>query len=119
MNLEGIVKALHLKVKYGEGILDIEVRGGYVGDLLRDVMANSRKGDLLITRQVHQNIVTVASLNELAGIVLVQGAEPTAETLEKTVREHICSASKPRIRGSIKAYIHRHQAEPARTESSF
>ena len=89
MNLEAIVKALHLKVKYGEGILDIEVRGGYVGDLLSDVMANSRKGDLLITRQVHQNIVAVASLNELAGIILVQGAEPAAETLEKAVREHI------------------------------
>jgi predicted transcriptional regulator len=89
MNLETIVQSLHLKVKYGEGILHVEVRGGYVGDLLSDVMANSHKGDLLITRQIHQNIVAVASLNELAGIVLVQGAEPAAETLEKAARENI------------------------------
>jgi predicted transcriptional regulator len=89
MNLETIVQSLHLKVKSGEGILNVEVRGGYVGDLLSDVMANSHKGDLLITRQVHQNIVAVASLNELAGIVLVQGAEPAAETLEKAAREKI------------------------------
>ena len=89
MKLETIVKSLHLKVKYGEEILNVEVQGGYVGDLLSDVMANSRKGDLLITRQIHQNIVAVASLNELAGIVLVQGAEPAPETLEKAARENI------------------------------
>ena len=89
MNLETIVQSLHLKVKFGEGILNVEVRGGYVGDLLSDVMANSHKGDLLITRQIHQNIVAVASLNELAGIVLVQGAEPAAATLEKAAREKI------------------------------
>lgn len=89
MNLETIVTALQLRVKSGEGLLNVGVRGGYVGDLLSDVMANSRKGDLLITRQVHQNIVAVASLNELAAIVLVQGAEPAAETLEKAAREQI------------------------------
>lgn len=89
MNLATIVQSMHLKVKSGEEILNVEVRGGYVGDLLSDVMANSHKGDLLITRQVHQNIVAVASLNELAGIVLVQGAEPTAGALEKAAREKI------------------------------
>ncbi len=89
MNLETIVQSLQLSVKFGEGILDSEVRGGYVGDLLSDVMANSRKGDLLITRQIHHNIVAVASLNELAGIILVQGAEPTEATLEKAARERI------------------------------
>lgn len=89
MNLETIVTALHLRVKSGEGMEEVQVRGGYVGDLLSDVMANSQKGDLLITRQVHQNIVAVASLNELAAIVLVQGAEPAPETLEKAAREKI------------------------------
>ena len=89
MNLETIVQSLHLKVKFGEGILNVEVRGGYVGDLLSDVMANSHKGDLLITRQIHQNIVAVASLKDLAGIVLVQGAEPAADTLEKAAREKV------------------------------
>lgn len=89
MNLETIVQSLHLKVKSGEGILNVEVRGGYVGDLLSDVMANSHKGDLLITRQIHQNIVAVASLKDLAGIVLVQGAEPAADTLEKAAREKV------------------------------
>jgi hypothetical protein len=89
MNLGTIVEALQLVVKSGGNRLGVEVRGGYVGDLLSDVMANSREGDLWITRQVHQNIVAVASLKDLAGIILVRGAEPADDTLEKAVRENI------------------------------
>lgn len=89
MNLETIVQALQLEVKSGGSRLGIEVRGGYVGDLLSDVMANGREGDLWITRQIHQNIVAVASLKDLAGIILVRGAEPAEDTLQKAVAENI------------------------------
>jgi hypothetical protein len=89
MNLETIVQALHLEVKAGGEKLRVEVRGGYCGDLLSDVMANSREGDLWITRQIHQNIIAVASLKDLAGIVLVRGAEPAVDTLEKAMKEHV------------------------------
>lgn len=89
MNLRTIAEALHLTVKSGGDRLETEVRGGYVGDLLSDVIANGRDGDIWITRQVHQNIVAVASLKEMAGIILVKGAEPAADTLEKATRENI------------------------------
>lgn len=89
MNLETIVQTLQFGVKSGGDRLGVEVRGGYVGDLLSDVMANGREGDLWITRQIHQNIVAVASLKDFAGIVLVRGAEPSPDTLEKAVKESI------------------------------
>lgn len=89
MDLESIVKILNLKVKSGEDKLKTEVRGGYAGDLLSDVMANSKEGDIWITRQVHQNIVAVASLKEHAGIILVQGSEPAKDTLDKAIKEGI------------------------------
>ena len=89
MQLSAIVEALGMGVRTGSDKLLTEVRGGYVGDLLSDVMANSCEGDLWITRQIHQNIIAVASLKELAGIVLVQGSEPTKDTLEKAVAEGI------------------------------
>jgi ribosomal protein S2 len=54
-----------------------------VGDLLSDVIANSGKGNVWITRQSHQNIVAVAELKEHAGIILVLGREPEKGTLEK------------------------------------
>ncbi|MDA8126396.1 MAG: DRTGG domain-containing protein [Deltaproteobacteria bacterium] len=89
MNIETIVQALHLEVRSGEEQLQGEVRGGYVGDLLSDVIANSRERELWITRQVHPNIVAVASLKDLAGIILVRGAEPAADTVEKATQEKI------------------------------
>ncbi len=89
MQLSAIVKALGLDVRTGGERLHAEVRGGYTGDLLSDVMANSCEGDLWITRQIHQNIIAVASLKEHAGIVLVQGSEPTKDTLEKAAAEGI------------------------------
>ena len=89
MDLESIVKALNLKVRSGDDKLKTEVQGGYAGDLLSDVMGNSKEGNIWITRQVHQNIVAVASLKDHAGIVLVQGSEPAQDTLEKAVKEGI------------------------------
>ncbi|HRT62082.1 MAG TPA: DRTGG domain-containing protein [Syntrophales bacterium] len=89
MNLASIVKALNLEVRCGGDALDREVRGGYVGDLLSDVIANSQEGHVWITRQIHQNIVAVASLKDLAAIILVQGSEPAADTLDKATREGI------------------------------
>ena len=89
MDLESIVKALNLKIRSGEDKLKTEIQGGYTGDLLSDVMGNSKEGDIWITRQVHQNIVAVASLKEHAGIILVQGSEPAKDTLEKAIKEGI------------------------------
>ena len=71
-----------------------EVRGGYASDLLSDVMANSREGDLWVTMQRHVNIVAVADLNGLAGIVLVNGRKPeeaTAARAEEKRMPIICT----------------------------
>ncbi len=89
MDLESIINALNLKIRSGEDKLKTDVRGGYTGDLLSDVMANSKESDVWITRQVHQNIGAVASLKDHAGIILVQGSEPAKDTLEKAVKEDI------------------------------
>jgi hypothetical protein len=89
VDLESIVKALNLKIRSGEDKLKTEIQGGYTGDLLSDVMGNSKEGDIWITRQVHQNIVAVASLKEHAGIILVQDSEPAKDTLEKAIKEGI------------------------------
>jgi len=89
MKLEKIVQALGLEVKCGKDYLGKEVKGGYTGDLLSDVMGNSRDGYIWITRQVHQNIVAVASLKEHAGIILINSCQPTQDTLEKAEAEKI------------------------------
>jgi hypothetical protein len=87
MKLDEIVKACNLQVAYGEELMDREVSGGYASDLLSDVMANSRKGDIWITLQVHPNIVAVAKLKEIVGIIMINGRKPEKETVNKAQAE--------------------------------
>ena len=66
-----------------------EVLGGYVSDLLSDVMANAQEGELWVTVQKHQNIVAVAHVRGLAGVVLINGRQPEAETMARATEEHV------------------------------
>lgn len=89
MKLSDLAARLELKIYPGGIRLDRPVGGGYVSDLLSDVMGHGRKDDLWVTMQVHPNIVAVAVLKELAGIVLVNGREPAEETLRQAEREGV------------------------------
>jgi len=89
MKLREIVEDLKLDVKTGRDNLDKEVTGGYVSDLLSDVMANTRDGNIWITLQIHQNIVAVALLKNLSAIVLVNSRVPENETIQKAKAENI------------------------------
>ncbi|NTV80211.1 MAG: serine kinase [Candidatus Aminicenantes bacterium] len=89
MTLNELATRLELKV-FTSGIPpDRPVQGGYASDLLSDVIGHARKDDLWVTLQVHPNIVAVAVLKELAGIVLVGGRVPAEETLAQAVREKV------------------------------
>ena len=89
MQLSEIVRRLALDVRAAPDALAVEVTGGYACDLLSYVMANAKAGDLWITIQGHPNIVAVAALVGLAGIVLVEGAQAEAATFEKATQEGI------------------------------
>jgi hypothetical protein len=89
MTLNDIVKEFSLEVKAGAGLLDREVAGGYVSDLLSDVLAHAEDGVLWVTLHIHQNIVGVASHKGLAGIVLVQGRVPENDTVAMAEKESI------------------------------
>ncbi len=59
-----------------------------MSDLLSDVYAGAKEGDLWITLQLHQNIVAVAFLNNLAGIVIVGGRSRT-RTLSRKPKSRV------------------------------
>ncbi|MCP2520221.1 DRTGG domain-containing protein [Candidatus Aminicenantes bacterium AC-335-B20] len=89
MKLKEIVEKLNLTIIAGKEKLENEVTGGYASDLLSDVIANSKEGNLWLTLQTHQNIIAVATLKELAGIVIVNNREPDEETVRKAEQEKI------------------------------
>ena len=89
MTTEQIVKELELKVFTGEALDSTELSGGYVSDLLSDVMGHAREGELWITLQSHVNVLAIASLKELAAVLLVKGIEPDMAVLEKAREEGV------------------------------
>lgn len=89
MKLKEIVEKLQLKALSGHDNLDVEVTGGYTSDLLSDVIANSKQGNLWITLQIHQNIIAVAKLKDLAGIIIVNNREPDEDTIGKAKEENL------------------------------
>ena len=72
-----------------------DVGGGYVSDLLSDVMANARDGDVWVTLQKHVNIVAVAQLKNLAAIVIVNGREPDADTRARAAEHGVAIVVTP------------------------
>ncbi len=89
MNLNEIIEKLKLQVLTAQDKLDAEVSYGYTSDLLSDVIANSKEGNLWITLQTHQNIIAVAKLKDLAGIIIVNNRKPEEETLKKAEEENV------------------------------
>lgn len=89
MKIKEIIEKLQLKTLTGQKNLEVEVTGGYTSDLLSDVIANSKEGNLWITLQTHQNIIAVAKLKDLAGIIIVNNREPDEETLKKANEENV------------------------------
>ena len=89
MKVSDLIDQLGLTVYAGSDNLDKEITGGYVSDLLSDVMGNSKEGNIWITLQNHLNVVAVASLKELSCIILVKGIVPAEDVIEKANSEEI------------------------------
>ena len=71
MTVQDIVSQLNLTVCSGQEGLQREVKGGYTSDLLSDVMGHAQEGDVWVTLQTHKNVMAIASLKEIAAIILV------------------------------------------------
>jgi len=89
MTIRQLAEELGFRVYTGKSDLDRKVTGAYVSDLLSDVMGYAREGQVWITLQSHMNVVAIASLQELAAIVLVKGIEPDKQVLNKATAEGI------------------------------
>ncbi|MDY6801557.1 MAG: DRTGG domain-containing protein [Bacteroidota bacterium] len=89
MKVSDIVDKFNLKVFSGKSGLDREVNGGYVSDLLSDVMGNSKEGQIWITLQTHKNVMAIASLKDLAAVILVKGFKPNDDTMKQSEIEGV------------------------------
>lgn len=89
MKLEDIARELGL-AEITPGVTanrDTEIERGYASDLLSDVLAHAPAGGVLVTLQVHLNVIAVASHAELAAVVFAGGRMPDEEVVAKAVAE--------------------------------
>jgi len=110
MTVQDIVSQLNLTVCSGQEGLQREVKGGYTSDLLSDVMGHAQEGDIWVTLQTHKNVMAIASLKEIAAIILVKGHLPEEDTLEESNNENIPILSSPlqtfEITGQLYKLLH-------------
>ena len=71
--------AERLELKGLTKMFDKPVTGVYISDMISDVIANARAGNVLVTLQVHSNVIAAANIVDIAAIVLTRGRAPAPE----------------------------------------
>lgn len=72
-----------------------EVEGAYIGDLLSWVMGRARSGQVWVTIMSNLNIVAVASLSDVACILLCENVELDSSVAETAAEKGINILSSP------------------------
>ncbi len=89
ISLKTVIEKLNLEpIASIEGI-NRPVEGGYASDLLSCAMRGAKKDFLWITLQSHVNVVAVASLLNLAGVIITEGNRPAPETIAQAEKEKV------------------------------
>ena len=66
-----------------------EISGVFISDMLSDVMAGAKSGNLWVTVQTHKSIVPAANLVDVAAVIIPNGKSVPPETIELANRHNI------------------------------
>jgi hypothetical protein len=89
MNLKTIIEKLNLEPISALEQVNRPVVGGYASDLLSCAMRGAKKDFLWVTLQSHVNVVAVASLLGLAGVIITEGHHPVPEMVTQAEKEKV------------------------------
>ena len=91
MRIQEIVERLELKPV--ARIPEKDVTGVYISDMVSDVIANAKAGNLLVTVQIHNNVIAAANLVDIPAIIVTQGKLPTADVVAMAEKAQIAILS--------------------------
>ncbi|MBO5929781.1 MAG: hypothetical protein J6Q27_00625 [Clostridia bacterium] len=77
----------------------------YIGDMLSVVMSRAKEGDVWLTVQTNVNIVAVAALVGIACVIVVEGMEPDADTVQKAIAQGVTIFKSPETAFSLASKI--------------
>jgi hypothetical protein len=89
ISLKTIIDTLKLEAVSSLPDVNRPVKGGYASDLLSCAMRGAQANFLWVTLQSHVNVVAVASLGNLAGVIITEGARPAPETIAQAEKERV------------------------------
>ena len=78
-----------LELKFVTRSFDKEISGVYISDMVSAVIANAKAGNLLVTVQIHNNVIAAANLVDLSGIIVTQGKLPADDVIKMAEKAEI------------------------------
>ena len=69
--------------------LSREISSGYTCDLLSWVMAHGKEGMAWITVQTHMNVIAVATLHDMACVIIPEGIKVEEDVIKKADEEGV------------------------------
>ena len=103
--LKEIVEKLKVEPLSSVQSLDRRVASGYASDLLSCVLKGAHKDSIWVTLQSHLNVVAVASLLGLSGVIITEGARPDQETLARAENEGVVLMATPKTTFTVVAEL--------------
>ena len=104
MNVQEAVSVLGLQVIV-PGDMQRDLTGGYASDLLSCVMARAQSGNVWVTLQAHANVVAVASLLDLAAVILAEGVLPDDEMVGRARENQVVLLGSPRSTFTVVSHL--------------
>jgi len=99
MKVNTLINEFGFKLIAGGEFIERDIKGIYCCDLLSWVMSHANQSDAWITVQTHVNIVAVASLLDLACIIIPESIDIDKDTINKANEEKI-----PLLSTNLKTY---------------
>ena len=96
ISLKEVIEKVKVKPLSSIHSVDRQVTGGYASDLLSCVLKGAKKDTVWVTLQSHLNVVAVASLLGLSGVIITEGNLPDQETLTKAENEGVVLLATPK-----------------------
>jgi hypothetical protein len=105
ISLKEIVEKLKVETLSSPRSLDRQVTSGYASDLLSCVLKGAKKDSIWVTLQSHLNVVAVASLLGLSGVIITEGGRPDPETLARAENEGVVLMATPKTNFTVVAEL--------------
>jgi hypothetical protein len=96
ISLKKVIEKLNLEPISAIETVNRPVIGGYASDLLSCAMRGAKKDYLWVTLQSHGNVVAVASLLNLAAVIITEGNRPGPEIISQAEKEGVVLLLSPK-----------------------